>query len=61
MIIRDECAADIGAIRGITLEAFADHPFGNQMEQYIIDALRADAALTISPAAEVEGRGAEPR
>lgn len=56
MIIRPEQEADIAAITDITIAAFADHPFSHQTEQFIITALRAAGALSLSLVAEDEGR-----
>ena len=53
MIIRNETAADIEAITDVTKAAFEHHPFSRQTEQFIIDALRAANALTISLVAEI--------
>lgn len=51
-VIRDEEAADRDAIADIVAQAFRDHPFSNQRESALIDALRAAGALTISLVAE---------
>jgi len=56
MTIRPETARDIDAITGITQQAFAQHPHGDQTEHLIINALRAAGALAISLVAEVEGK-----
>jgi len=56
MIIRDETPSDIDVIGKITAAAFADCPHGNHTEQFIIDALRAAGALSVSLVAEVDGR-----
>ena len=56
MIIRDEKTSDIEAITEITLAAFADEPHSDHTEQFIVNALRADNALTVSLVAEIEGR-----
>lgn len=55
MIIRAEKEADIKAIFEITEQAFEDHPISQGTEQFIINALRKDNALTISLVAEREG------
>ncbi len=55
MLIRDERASDIDVITEITLAAFADCPYGNHTEQFIIDALRAAGALSVSLVAEMDG------
>ncbi len=56
MIIRPETAADYAAITRMTAAAFADHPYSRNTEQFIITALRAAGALTLSLVAEVEGQ-----
>ncbi len=56
MIIRNETASDIDAIAAVTRAAFAHHPYSNQTEQFIVAALRAARALTISLVAELGGR-----
>ena len=48
MDIRLENAEDIDGIRELTRAAFKDMPFSDQTEAGIIDALRADNALTLS-------------
>ena len=54
--IRSETDADIDAIAEVTIAAFKTLEVSNQREQFIIEALRAAAALTISLVAEVDGR-----
>ena len=56
MIIRDERPSDIDVITKITVAAFADCPHGNHTEQFIIHALRAAGALSVSLVAEIDGR-----
>ena len=56
MIIRNETAADIDAITEVTIAAFKALAISNNTEQFIIDALRAADALTISLVAEIDGR-----
>ncbi len=56
MIIRDERPGDIWAITEVTVAAFADCPYGNHTEQFIIRALREAGALTVSLVAEIDGR-----
>ena len=56
MIIRPETDADIEAIAEVTKAAFENHPISQQTEHFIIAALRAANALTISLVAEVDGR-----
>jgi putative acetyltransferase len=55
MIIRPENPSDQDAIRQVLIAAFADHPFSHQTEHLIVEALRADDALTVSLVAEVDG------
>jgi putative acetyltransferase len=52
IVIRGELDSDIDAISEITKAAFASHSHSHQTEQFIIDALRAAGALTISLVAE---------
>ncbi len=54
MNIRAENEADIKAIFEITKQAFENHPVSQGTEQFIINALRKDNALTISLVAEIE-------
>ncbi len=56
MIIRNETESDVKTISDVTKAAFANHPISNQTEHFIIHALRAAGALTISLVAEVDGR-----
>lgn len=56
IIIRNEKESDIETIFEITKEAFENHPHSNHTEQFIINALRAANALTISLVAEVGGK-----
>ena len=56
MIIRNEKDSDIQAISEITIAAFTNHPYSKQTEQFIITALRAANALSVSLVAEIEGR-----
>lgn len=53
--IRSETDADIGAITKVTIAAFRTLEISNHTEQFIIEALRAARALTISLVAEVNG------
>lgn len=54
--IRSETKNDIEAITEVTIAAFKTLEISNQTEQFIIEALRAADALTISLVAEVDGR-----
>ncbi len=56
IIIRSETAADIEAISVITEAAFANHPYSHQTEQFIIKALRAAKAITVSLVAVAGGK-----
>lgn len=56
MIIRKESVADIEAISQVTIAAFKTLAISNHTEQFIINALRAAGALTISLVAEIDGR-----
>jgi putative acetyltransferase len=47
--------SDHETIRDILIAAFANHPYSHQTEHLIVDALRADDALTVSLVAEVDG------
>ena len=55
VVIRDETDADVSAITEVTIAAFKTLEISNKTEQYIINALRAADALTISLVAENEG------
>ena len=56
IIIRKENQSDAGAITEITKAAFKNHPFSKNTEQFIINALRAANALTVSLVAELEDK-----
>jgi putative acetyltransferase len=56
ILIRDETAADVGAITDVTVAAFKTLEVSHQTEQFIIAALRTAGALTLSLVAEVGGR-----
>lgn len=56
MIIRKETSSDIEAINHVTIAAFKTLPISNNTEQFIIKALRAADALTLSLVAEIDGR-----
>jgi len=53
--IRNENDYDVNAITALTVAAFKTLAISNQTEQFIILALRAAKALTISLVAEVDG------
>jgi putative acetyltransferase len=56
IVIRPETSADIGAITEVTIAAFETLEISNHTEQFIINALRAADALTISLVAEIDGQ-----
>lgn len=56
MILRNERDADVEAITEVTIAAFKNHPISRHTEQFIINALRAAGALTISLVAEIDGQ-----
>ena len=55
-VIRTETSADIDAITEVTKAAFKTLATSNQTEQFVIAALRAANALTVSLVAELDGR-----
>ena len=56
IIIRNETDADVDAITEVTVAAFKTLEISNHTEQFIIEALRAAKALTVSLVAELDGR-----
>jgi putative acetyltransferase len=56
IVIRSETDADVRAITDVTISAFKTLKVSNQTEQFVIAALRAAGALTVSLVAEVDGR-----
>ena len=48
IVIRREIESDVQAISEVTRSAFENHPYSNQTEEFIINALRDSKALTIS-------------
>jgi putative acetyltransferase len=56
MIIRNELESDFEAISAVIKAAFENHPHSNHTEQFIVNALRAANALTVSMVAEVGGK-----
>jgi putative acetyltransferase len=56
IVIRSERDADVSAITEVTIAAFKTLEISNHTEQFIIEALRAAKALTVSLVAEVDGR-----
>ncbi|MGC1955905.1 MAG: N-acetyltransferase [Gammaproteobacteria bacterium] len=55
IVIRSETAADVTAIIEVTVAAFKTLAISNHTEQFIIAALRAFKALTVSLVAEIDG------
>ena len=55
IVIRDETGADVGKITEVTIAAFKTLEISNHTEQFIIEALRAAKALTVSLVAEEDG------
>ena len=55
IIIRNEKDADVDTITEVTVTAFKTLEISNHTEQFIIEALRANNALTVSLIAEVDG------
>ena len=55
ILIRNETKTDIDAITEVTIAAFNTLEISNHTEQFIIEALRANNALTVSVIAEVDG------
>lgn len=56
IVIRSETDADVSAITEVTVAAFKTLEISNHTEQFVIEALRAAKALTVSLVAEVDGR-----
>lgn len=56
IVIRNESPADVQAITEVTVAAFKTLAISHHTEQFIIEALRAARALTVSLVAELEGR-----
>ena len=56
IVIRKETPDDVCAITEVTIAAFKTLAISNQTEQFIIEALRAANALTVSLLAEMDGR-----
>ena len=55
MILRPETAGDLDAIREVNIVAFQGHPYSQQTEHLIVEALRAADALEVSLVAESAG------
>jgi putative acetyltransferase len=56
IVIRNEMVDDVSMITEVTIAAFETLAISNHTEQFIIEALRAADALTVSLVAEVNGR-----
>ena len=56
IVVRSETDADVRAINEVTVAAFKTLEISNHTEQFIVAALRAANALTVSLVAELEGR-----
>jgi putative acetyltransferase len=56
IVIRSETDADVGAITEVTIAAFETLEISNHTEQFVVEALRAAWALSVSLVAEVDGR-----
>jgi putative acetyltransferase len=54
--LRPETPADAGAIHDVTVAAFETLEISGHTEQFIVEALRAAGALTVSLVAELDGR-----
>ena len=55
LIVRDETAEDVDAIRAVTISAFETLEISQHTEQFVISALRETEALTLSLVAEIDG------
>ena len=56
LVIRDETPQDIESITNLTVAAFATLEISDHTEQYIVNALRAAGALSVSLVAELDGQ-----
>ncbi len=56
IVIRSETDADVNAISEVTVAAFKTLEISNHTEQFVVEALRAAKALTVSLVAEMDGR-----
>ena len=56
IVIRNETHEDVCAISEVTIAAFKTLEISSHTEQFIIEALRAAKALTVSLVAEMDGR-----
>jgi putative acetyltransferase len=55
VILRPESDRDLAAIREVNIAAFQGHPYSQQTEHLIVEALRAADALELSLVAESDG------
>lgn len=56
IVLRDEVETDAAVIAEVTVAAFETLAISNHTEQFIIEALRAAKALTLSLVAELDGK-----
>lgn len=56
ILVRNETSADVREMEDVTIAAFKTLAISNKTEQFIIAALRAAKALTVSLVAELNGR-----
>jgi len=56
IVIRNETPDDVGAITEVTIAAFKTLAISQHTEQFIVEALRAAKALTVSLVAKMDGR-----
>jgi putative acetyltransferase len=55
VIVRPETDRDLDGIREVNIVAFQDHPYSQQTEHRIVEALRVAGALEVSLVAESDG------
>jgi putative acetyltransferase len=55
VILRPETSGDLDGIREVNIVAFRGHPYSQQTEHLIVEALRAADALEVSLVAESDG------
>jgi putative acetyltransferase len=55
VIVRSETDRDVDGIREVNIAAFKGHPFSQQTEHLIVEALRAADALAVSLVADSDG------
>jgi putative acetyltransferase len=56
VIVRPETERDLEGIREVNIAAFQGHPYSQQTEHLIVEALRAGGALELSLVAESDGK-----